>query len=249
MHIIITGGGSGLGLALMHGHLKLGHKVTVIDLMPKPDEIASQVNLEWIQGDVCDLIDFATLLKSLVAENVRFCRVYLVAGIGYFGNLMDQTVESIDQLISVNLSTRIKQTREVICISEKSNIRFQIFLVSSSTAMIPLPLFSVYSATTAGLFSFSRACGSELKGSHVKVVVVLPDGMETNFQKNAGVENTSSRLLNPEFVARKLVEKPMNYSGVMFIGRKINLVTFVQRTLPIKLFDILTTLVSKNKFY
>jgi short-subunit dehydrogenase len=249
MHIIITGGGSGLGFALMQKHLTLGHKVTVIDLLPIPDELVGHLNLEWIQSDVRDLVDFVALLKSLVAENVRFCRVYLVAGIGYFGNLMEQTVESINQLISVNLSVRIKQTREIICISEKNDIRFQIFLVSSSTAMIPLPFFSVYSATTAGLLSFSRACRSELKGRHVKVAVVLPDGMETNFQRAAGVRSSSSRLLNPEFVARKLVTKSTNYSGVMLIGHKINLVTFAQRTLPVKFFDILTSFASKTKFH
>jgi short-subunit dehydrogenase len=148
----------------------------------------------------------------------------------------------------VNLISRIRQTKVVVEIAKRSKKKFQIILISSSTGLMPIPQFSVYSATTSGLLNFSRACQSERDSKDVKIVSAVMDGMDTNFQLKAGIDKRAQDLLNPDVVAKRLINLGESFSGAIYIGRKIQIIRIMNRILPVEWIDWLLSHASRRRF-
>lgn len=82
-----------------------------------------------------------------------------------------------------------------------------IILISSSAAYTSMPLWSVYSAGKAALFSFGESISQELKKYNVDILTVCPGAMKTKFQERAGV--SSPGLMEP----KKVVALSLSYLG------------------------------------
>ena len=138
--------------------------------------------------------------------------------------------------MDLNLSARIRITGHLLPYMRAINFGRLIF-VSSSTAFAPIPGFAVYSASNAGLLSFGQALAHELKADGIQVLTVCPSGMNTNFQKSAGVRRIDNEeLLEPSAVAAQIIkelERPQR--TVQVIVRNAKLSNVLHRILPLGL--------------
>jgi short-subunit dehydrogenase len=76
--------------------------------------------------------------------------------------------------------------------------------VSSVAGHQPIPLWATYSASKAFVTTFSRAVAGELKGTGVRMLVLLPGFTHTEFQDHAGFERKlvpGPAWMTPEAVA------------------------------------------------
>ena len=106
--------------------------------------------------------------------------------------------------------------------------------VASVAAFFPGPGMAVYHATKAYVLSFSEALHHEMKG-HVRVTVLCPGPVETEFMARAGVpEGYFPKMLSrsAERVALEGYEGLMNGKRVVVPGSDNKVLTFLPRLLP-----------------
>lgn len=115
--IIVTGGGRGLGLTIVHALLEAGASVTALDLLPEPTQPAwndsvhlaqqKRLNLEYLKLDVTNIDEvthaFSTIFTSAPLDQpVR--GLFTAAGITLLMTAKDYTPEQFRKVIDINLT-------------------------------------------------------------------------------------------------------------------------------------------------
>jgi uncharacterized oxidoreductase len=181
--VLITGGGSGIGLALAKALQKLGNTVIITGRDLAKLERAKQAapELHVIQSDVARAADidalFATVMRDFPKMNV------LINNAGVMRNInlhkVEGSLEDITQEIDINLSGPIRMVRRFLAHLSKQDSA-AIVNISSGLAFVPLPIAPVYCATKAGIHSFTLSLRAQLKKSRVKVFEVAPPATATD---------------------------------------------------------------------
>lgn len=109
------------------------------------------------------------------------------AGFGWYGCLDAQPAADGRQMIAVNVDATYHLTRLVLpaMIARGSGL---IINISSIAARLPIQGIAVYSASKAFVDAFSVALGRELKGSGVRVAVVRPGPVRSEFFTRAATQ-------------------------------------------------------------
>jgi len=237
---LITGASAGIGSALAHVFARHGHELLLIArreqmLAELADAIAAQghkrplmLPLDLARRDAVERIGHA--LASLDVEPE-----YVInnAGYGLFGAA--DTLDLNEQLGMIDLNVRLLTELSLAFIAPLQRRRGGILNVASVAGFLPGPGMAVYYASNAYVVSFSEALHRELKARGVRVTVLCPGPVPTEFQARAGVstERSSPLITQPaERVARE------GYRGLM-AGRRLvvpgfanKLVTFLLRLTP-----------------
>jgi short-subunit dehydrogenase len=178
--IFITGASSGLGKAT--AKLFQGYGWNVIATMRNPDSEKELTNLENVTVLPLDVTDAKQIQKS-VQEILKSRSVDVVlnnAGYGLIGPLEAFTDEQIQMQVQTNLFGVINVTRAFIpYFREKKGGTF--INITSTFGLIGYPTCSIYNATKFGVDGFSEGLAYELAQFGVKVKVVAPGGMQTDF--------------------------------------------------------------------
>jgi short-subunit dehydrogenase len=111
----------------------------------------------------------------------------------------------------------------------------RIVLISSSSAFQPLPFMSLYAASNAALLSFGEALAAEVAPHGIEVLTVCPGGMQTAFQKRAGVrELATERLMPAEAVAEHVLSVLGKGRVVLMPSVRSKAMALLARVLPRK---------------
>lgn len=102
------------------------------------------------------------------------------AGFGLFGPFLEQTLAQIEQMIALDISAVTVLTRLFAEAMKKQGGGY-ILQVASYAALAPIPRYAVYSGAKAHVIAFTQALGGELKKSNVRLSVVAPGFMQTEF--------------------------------------------------------------------
>ena len=205
--ILITGGGSGIGLAIATKLSQEGAKVIICGRNEQKLERARAANPQ-LQTAVCDVTKDAQI-KSLV-EKVE----------GEFGGI-DILVNNagVFEIVDYNGGASMEVQEKEIAIDFTGPIRvFNHFLpmlksrkeaalinVSSGLAFVPLAMAPVYCATKAGLHSWTRSIRHQFKNSSLKVFELLPPLVETEMV----TEFKNQKMMAPNVLADAL------YNGIL----------------------------------
>lgn len=179
--ILITGGGSGIGLALAKEFVSLGNKVIITGRNADKLAAARQETpaLEIIQSDAAD----PDAVRALAVEvEDRFPEMnVLVNNAGVFvprnhtgptEDLVGLTAE-----LDINLAGPIRMV-SVLIDRLKAN-RGTIINVSSGLAFVPLQLSPIYCATKAAIHSYTMALRQQLRHERVEVIELMPPAVHT----------------------------------------------------------------------
>lgn len=186
--ILITGGTSGIGLEFVQ---QLGQKgvanmiITGRDLS-KLEKVKKQFpNIHTFQSDVSKPQEIEKLYNEVTRQFPKLNIVINNAGIMCNMDLQDaaMNLENITREIDVNLSGSIRMVHQFLphLINQKSAA---IVNVSSGLAFVPFPLSPVYSATKAGIHSYTQVLRLQLKNTNVKVFELAPPSTETPLQND-----------------------------------------------------------------
>jgi uncharacterized oxidoreductase len=180
--VVVTGGTSGIGRELVLRLAALGAKVIAC----ARNEAALrelQTRCPEIEAIRCDVTERNDVLTLEAAIQDRYGRVDVLinnAGIMEQVDLLDRSVsdERISQEIAVNLTAPILLTRSLLPLL-RSGRNALIVMVTSGYALLPATRAPTYSATKAGLHSFTMALRRQLRGTGIRVVEVLPPLVDT----------------------------------------------------------------------
>lgn len=178
--IFITGASSGLGKAAAKLFQEKGWNVIATMRNPeKETELTSLENVKVIALDVTNSVQLKeTINQVLETENVDV--VLNNAGYGLIGPLESFSEEQIENQLQTNLFGVINVTRAFVpYFRERKNGVF--INITSTFGLLGYPTCSIYNASKFAVDGFSEGLAYELAQFGIKVKVVAPGGMQTDF--------------------------------------------------------------------
>lgn len=196
--VIVTGGSSGLGAAVVDALLKEGGTPVVLDRVEPPSGVAHVV---------VDLADTAAAEAAVrhVAEERGLSAVVSCAGTDACGPLASIAREDWERVVRVNLLGTAAIVRAALPYLEGNGGR--VVTVASTLGLRALPDATAYCASKFGVIGFTRALAAEVAG-RVGVTCLIPGGMATAFfdaREEKYRPAPDQRLNRPEDVARSVV--------------------------------------------
>lgn len=180
--ILITGGSSGIGFELARQLIARGNTVIVTGRDAEKLHAAKRQlpSLHIIQSDVSDVAAIAALHQQVIAQFPALDVLINNAGIMRNLDLNDSRHEVADvtREIAINLCGPVRMVQQFLPHLKKQQ-QSAIINVSSGLAFVPFASSPVYSATKAGLHSYSQALRVQLRGSSVTVIELAPPGTDT----------------------------------------------------------------------
>ena len=172
--IVITGGTSGIGLALKELFEKNGDKVVTFSI----DESASQ---DHYQGSVAHEIKVNQVFNDVHEKYGKIDMLINCAGFGMSAITEIAPMEKINAVMDVNFYGTLYCSRAALrYMSEGSKI----VNLSSAMALFPVPFKSIYGAAKSAVLNLSFAMRMELAPAGIDVVAICPGDTKTNFTKN-----------------------------------------------------------------
>jgi uncharacterized oxidoreductase len=180
--ILLTGGSSGIGLALAKRFLDSGNVVIVTGrrealLADAKKQLPSLITVVSDSGNAADRIRLVTEVTE------RFPRLNVVinnAGIQRKVNLLEpEAWEQTREEIAINLDAPIHMSALLIPHLAKQEAPV-IINVSSGLAFVAMALVPVYCATKAALHSYTLSLRHQLRKTPITVVEVIPPAVHSN---------------------------------------------------------------------
>jgi hypothetical protein len=194
--VLITGGSSGIGLALARQFARAGYPLVLVARdVKRLDEQALalgmqvQVPITAIAMDLTRPESARELAEELEKRDIPVGVLVNNAGVGMYGPFADSDLAADLALMNLNMVSLCALTRLLLpgMIARRHG---RILNVASTAAFQPGPLMAVYFASKAFVLSFSEALANELASSGVTVTCLCPGATSTNFSARAGVDLT-----------------------------------------------------------
>jgi NAD(P)-dependent dehydrogenase (short-subunit alcohol dehydrogenase family) len=192
---IVTGGSSGIGLAIARMLRDEGYDLTLASRRPeKVEAAAKELGAVAVAADVAD----EDACERLVADHrERFGRLDMLvnsAGIGIAGTVEGLPAKHLDLTIAVNLRGLFLMTQKAIPMLRES--RGWIVNLASIAGTLPTPGLSTYGATKAAVISLTRSLNDELDGDGVRAVALCPGFVDTPMAEWSGIPG--DEMIQPE---------------------------------------------------
>lgn len=247
---LVTGASSGIGKEMAYYLDKLGYDLILV--------ARDKVKLEEVQNKLSKkskivIIDLANEKKIkdlyMLVKNENIDLLINNAGFGLFGDYEDVDLLKELEMIDVNVKAVHILTRMFLKDMDKRGTGRIINVASSAGLLKGGPLMSTYYATKSYVVSFTLAIYEELrrKKSNVKVSVLCPGPVNTNFNNVAGVK-FNIKSLTAEYVAKYAINQSLKNNKLIIVpGTATKLGVFVTRFLPTKLILKITYKIQERK--
>lgn len=234
MKALITGASSGIGREFALYLAELGYDLIICSrstdkLNALKDEIKN-VSVRVITIDLSRESDAFDLYEHLKEEDIDV--LINNAGFGAFGKFLDVPLEREVELIHTNVSSVHILTKCFLKDMQRKNSGL-ILNVGSMAGFSAGPKLSSYYASKNYVVRLTQAINEELRrdGSKVKISVLCPGPVETNFNNVANVRFTTKGL-NARDVARYAFDKARQGKIIIIPGFLMKTVKFFEHFLP-----------------
>ncbi len=239
--ILITGASSGIGEATARRFALVGYRVVLAARrVERLNQLASQI--ERYDGQVLTVVTDVSRLEDIqnLAQTTldRFGSIDVLFNNAGFGRLnwlekLDP-IRDIEAQLQVNLLGVILLTRAVLPQMIERR-RGHIINIASMAGKVATPTYTIYAASKFGVRGFSEALRREVGVYGIRVSVIYPGGVETEFkmhtgaQRKTGMTTPASLRLNVNDVADavwKVVQRPRRdlvIPGIMRLPAFLNM--------------------------
>ncbi|QOC92682.1 SDR family oxidoreductase [Micromonospora craniellae] len=170
--VLVTGGSSGLGAAVVAAVARSGGRPLVLDRQAPGDGVA------WVECDLADTRAAEAATRQLAEREGGLDAVVTAAGIDVPGRLADVPGKTWDRIVTVDLLATAAVIRAALPFLAAA--RGSIVTVASTLGVKAVSDATAYCAAKFGVVGFTRALAAELAGS-VNVTLLIPGGMRTAF--------------------------------------------------------------------
>jgi NAD(P)-dependent dehydrogenase (short-subunit alcohol dehydrogenase family) len=198
--VVVSGGGSGLGAAVVEAVLEAGGTPFVLDR-----DVRNVSGAKAIEVDVADRAAVTAAVNQAAEALGGLDAVVTAAGIDRCGKLEDVPADDWEQVIFVNLLGTVSLVRAALPYLKASHGR--VVTVASTLGKRALPEASAYCASKFGVIGFSQALAAET-GGEIGVTTLIPGGMKTRFFDDRPEQykpQDDSRLNDPAKVAQAIM--------------------------------------------
>lgn len=220
---LITGASAGIGWQLAHVFATHGHELVLVArreqrLNALADEIfaAGKPRPTVLRADLQRHDAGQTIGEVLGARGLEPQYIVNNAGYGLTGPVHELSRD--EQLGMIDLNVRVLTDFSLAFIDSLERHRGGILNVASVAAFLPGPGMAVYYASKAYVLSFSEALHRELKSRGIRVCVLCPGPVPTEFQARAGLDDGTTSTLLSQPAARVAAQA---YHGLMQGRRRV----------------------------
>jgi NAD(P)-dependent dehydrogenase (short-subunit alcohol dehydrogenase family) len=171
---IVTGGGTGIGLASAKRFIAEGAFVYIFGRRQAPLDAALAelgLNARAVSGSVTDPADLDRLFDAVEIERGSLDILLANAGTGALAPLPDITPEHYEDTFGVNVKGLIFTVQKGLKLMGEGG---SIILTGSTTGVMGTAAFSVYSASKAAVRNLARSWAQDLRGTGIRVNVLSP---------------------------------------------------------------------------
>ena len=206
---LITGASAGIGKACALALAKEGSDLVLVARRKQQlDELVGMIQSSGGRAVavVGNVREEETAQRAVLAAKEHFGAVHILinnAGMGNYKQLIDTSAEEYDEMMDTNVRSTFLFTRHLtpLMIEQRSGT---ILMISSMAGIYGFAGEAVYCATKFAQVGFAQALDKELRPHGIKVGVICPGGVKTEFALGKGRTPegvAQSGMLDPEDVA------------------------------------------------
>jgi NAD(P)-dependent dehydrogenase (short-subunit alcohol dehydrogenase family) len=192
---LVTGGSSGIGLAIATMLRADGYDVTLASrTREKLEAAAAEIGAFPVAANMALEED---CIRTVAEHRERFGGMDVLvnsAGIGIAGTVESLQTKHIDLQLGVNLRGLLLVSREAIPLLKET--RGWIFNLASIAGTAPTPGLTVYGATKAAVIALTRSQNQELETAGVRAVAICPGFVDTAMAVWSGIP--PDEMIRPE---------------------------------------------------
>jgi NAD(P)-dependent dehydrogenase (short-subunit alcohol dehydrogenase family) len=183
---LVTGGSSGIGLAIARALREDGYELTLVARRPEPlEEAAAELDALAVPANLSDADECVRVVAAHTEQHGGMNVLVNSAGIGIGGSFAEQETKKIDLQLDVNLRATLVITRESLPLLRAS--RGQIITLASIAGTIPTPGLAVYGTTKAALISWTSSLNREEAEHGVRATAISPGFVATRMTEWTGL--------------------------------------------------------------
>lgn len=223
-HVFITGGSTGLGLALGKKYAAAGAKVSIVArglanleaAKAEIEAVSKHKSSVFIQS--CDVTDFASVQKAVDAANAFQGRatdhVLCSAGVSHPGYFLENDVSVFHKMMDLNYFGTLHAIKAALPAMVAKDEGGQIVLVSSGLALTSWIGYSQYSGSKYAMRGLADSLRNELLAYNIRVSIYYPGNIDspgyleeekTKPEETKTIEGISE-LTHPDDVAQTLID-------------------------------------------
>src|SRR3954471_17053888 len=208
---LVTGGASGIGLAIARALGEDGYGLTVS--ARRPDKLEAAVNglrddgIEDVQAVPANMASEEDIKRVVDAHRERFGRLDVLinnAGVGIGSAIADAQTKKLDMQLDVNLRGVYLTLRDCIPMLKEAGAEHRKALVVNTASIAGVRgqgWLAAYSATKAGVIGLTEAAHQELSRDGIQVTAFAPGFVDTPMTDWARGEVAQEDMMRPEDLA------------------------------------------------
>ncbi len=192
---LITGGSSGIGLAIARMLRDEGYDLTLASrTKEKIEAAAAELGAHAIAADMGKEEDCIRVVSEHAEHYGGLDVLVNSAGIGIAGTVEALQAKHIDLQLGINLRGLLLVSREAIPHLRKT--KGWVFNLASIAGTSPTPGLTVYGAAKAAVIALTRSQNAELDADGVRAIAICPGFVDTPMAQWSGI--ASDEMIQPE---------------------------------------------------
>jgi NAD(P)-dependent dehydrogenase (short-subunit alcohol dehydrogenase family) len=192
---LVTGGTSGIGLAIARVLKEDGYDLTISSRRPeKVEAAAEELGVHGVTADVSREEDCERLVAEHRDRAGGLDVLVNSAGIGIAGPIEQLSTKYFDLQFAVNVRGLFVMTR--LCLPMLKESRGWIVNLASIAGTIATPGLPAYGASKAAVISLTRTLNAELESDGVRSVAICPGFVDTPMAEWSGIP--ADEMIQPE---------------------------------------------------
>jgi len=206
---LITGGSSGIGLAVARMLGDEGYGVTIAARRPdKLEQAAAELREAGLEVNhvAANMVDEEDIKRMIASHQERFGRLDFLmnnAGLGIGGAIAEAETKKLDMQLDVNLRAVYLATRDAIPLLKEAGKQNGAMIVNTASiaGKQPQGWLAAYSATKAAVIALTEATGKELANDGVRCTAICPGFVDTPMTDWIRGQVPGDEMIRPEDIA------------------------------------------------
>jgi hypothetical protein len=239
---VVTGSSEGIGLAIARELARRGHDLLLVARRPEPLAAAAQairaasgVEVATLAADLSTPDGVEAVARALAARNA-YCDILVNnAAMGLAGPFADQAHADVQRLVDLNVRA-LSELMHTFLPGMLERGRGGILNVASLGGYVPGPWQAAYYASKAYVISLTEAVAHETRGQGVRIAVVAPGPVATEFHRRMGAETAYYAIFRHMVSAERVARSSCRWyhwgRTVIVPGRITPVTALAARVLP-----------------